>query len=413
MKSTERVIGIVGLGYVGLPLACALSKKYTVIGFDKNKTRITELQSGLDRTREVEKLADYTVTYSDSSDVLSQTNFIIVAVPTPIMKDNRPDLRLLEKASVMVGEHLKRGTIVVYESTVYPGCTEEVCVPILEHESGLKCGVDFFVGYSPERANPGDKTHTVETITKVVAGMDAKTLDAVAEVYGAITKVYRATSIKVAEAAKVIENVQRDLNIALMNELAIIFDRVGIDTKDVIAAAASKWNFHAYFPGLVGGHCIGVDPYYLTYKAERLGYRPKVILAGRKVNESMPGLVVKKVFGAKRVLIMGVTFKENVPDVRNSKVEKVVSLLKEAGSEVVFYDPYVERNPVFGEKIENWPPLEPVDAVIVASPHTVFSEISLADLRSVCRGDTPVLFDVRGMYARADAQQRGFQYFTL
>src|SRR3989338_147919 len=342
----ETKICVVGMGYVGLFLVCLLSKKYEVSGFDINGKKINDLKSGLDETGEVDDLKKYHINYSADPKIIQEANFIIVAVPTPITEDRKPDLSPLESASKIVGENLTKGSIVVYESTVYPGCTEEVCIPILESKSGLKFGVDFQVGYSPERVNPGDKKNTIDKIIKVVSANNNETLKKLEEVYGSITKIYSASSIKVAEAAKVIENVQRSLNIALMNELAIIFDKIGISTKEVIEAASTKWNFHKYTPGLVGGHCIGVDPYYLTHKAKQLGYEPKVILSGQAVNEYMSELVAGKFKGKKKVLILGLTFKENVPDTRNSKAGDLVRHLKRQGSWVAGHDPLVEPSTI-------------------------------------------------------------------
>ena len=343
-----RKIAVVGLGYVGLPVAVAFGRKESVIGFDINKQRIAALQKGHDATGEVtsQELAETKILYTDSIDELRQADFFIVAVPTPVDEARIPDLTPMIKASITVGKALKKGDIVVFESTVYPGATEEDCVPHLERESGLKCGVDFTVGYSPERINPGDKEHTFTKIKKVVSGQDAKTLDIVAAVYESVVTagVHRASSIKVAEAAKVIENTQRDLNIALMNELAVIFHRMGIDTVDVLEAAGTKWNFLPFRPGLVGGHCIGVDPYYLTHKAQKLGYNAEVILAGRRINDDMGKFVaqeaVKQILQAglaikgARVAVLGLTFKEDCPDLRNSKVIDIITELRSFGIDV-------------------------------------------------------------------------------
>ncbi|HEX4911309.1 MAG TPA: nucleotide sugar dehydrogenase, partial [Permianibacter sp.] len=343
----SRKIAVIGLGYVGLPVAVAFGRSVETIGFDINAKRIAELKAGQDHTGEVTaaELAETRILYTDKIDEMRKADFFIVAVPTPVDDANIPDLTPMLKASVSVGKALKKGDIVVYESTVYPGATEEDCVPVLERESGLKCGVDFTVGYSPERINPGDKEHTFTKIKKVVSGQDAKTLDIVADVYSSVVTagVYRAASIKVAEAAKVIENTQRDLNIALMNELAVIFHRMGIDTVDVLQAAGTKWNFLPFRPGLVGGHCIGVDPFYLTHKAEKLGYHPQVILAGRQINDDMGRFVAQEtvkemlkagrpIHGA-RVAVLGLTFKEDCPDLRNSKVINIINELRSYGIE--------------------------------------------------------------------------------
>jgi len=359
----NRVISVVGLGYVGLPVAVAFGKVRRTIGFDINRTRIEELRDGFDRTDEVtpEELAAADILFTDRIEDLKGANFHIVAVPTPIDEANQPDLRLMCRASETVAAALKPGDIVVYESTVYPGVTEEECLPILERISGLKGGVDFKVGYSPERINPGDKEHTFTKILKVVSGQDAETLEVVADVYSSVVTagVFRASSIKVAEAAKVIENTQRDLNIALMNELALIFDRMGIDTGEVLAAAGSKWNFLKFSPGLVGGHCIGVDPYYLTHKAEKLGYIPQVILAGRRINDGMGKFVaqraVKEIIKAGHpvlgsvVTVLGLTFKENCPDLRNSKVIDIVKELQDYGMEVQVCDPLADHEEALHE----------------------------------------------------------------
>jgi UDP-N-acetyl-D-galactosamine dehydrogenase len=340
----QRKIAVIGLGYVGLPVAVAFARSgAAVVGFDIDKNRIEELCAGVDRTREVEKpdLKHATLVYASEPTALAQADFYIVTVPTPIDASHRPDLTAIYSASETVGKFLKRGDIVVYESTVYPGAVEEDCVPILERISGLRGGGDFTVGYSPERINPGDKEHRFETIVKVVSGQDEKTLRIVADVYGSVVKagVHCAPSIRVAEAAKVIENTQRDLNIAFMNELSALFERLGIDTGDVLAAAATKWNFQKFTPGLVGGHCIGVDPYYLTYRAEKAGYDPQVILAGRKINDGVGQRIarecvrrlLKRNSGAATVTILGMTFKENVPDTRNSKVTDIVKELRSFG----------------------------------------------------------------------------------
>lgn len=354
-KKDERTIAVVGLGYVGLPLSLALAKHFPVIGFDVKEKRIAELKENLDKSGEVssEELKATTVQFTNDAANLKETQFIIVCVPTPIDQYNKPDLYFMESASTVVGENLSKDAIVVYESTVYPGVTEEVCVPILEKSSGLKYGVDFKVGYSPERMNPGDKQRTVDKIVKIVSGMDKESLDIIDSVYGKVTTTHRASSIRVAEAAKVIENIQRDLNIALMNELAIIFDKMGISINDVLSAAGTKWNFHQYRPGLVGGHCIGVDPYYLTYKAEGLGYHPEVILAGRRINDNMhkhyASKVLKKLARKDRfqlspsVLVLGLTFKPNVADYRNSRVKHFIDELKEHNVRVSGYDPLLDR----------------------------------------------------------------------
>lgn len=387
----NRKIAVVGLGYVGLPVAVAFGKKGRIIGFDINEHRINTLKQGIDYTKEVESqdLLEADIDFTNDPSRLREADFIIVAVPTPITETKQPDLTPLIKASETVGSNLQKGAIVVYESTVYPGATEEVCVPVLEKASGLKAGVDFFVGYSPERINPGDKEHTFTKITKVVSGQNDEVLEIIAGVYGSVVEegVYRASSIKVAEAAKVIENTQRDLNIALMNELAIIFDKLGIDTAEVLEAAGTKWNFLPFTPGLVGGHCIGVDPYYLTYKAESVGYHPEVILAGRRINDNMGKFIaislVKQMIhknmpiqGA-RVTILGLTFKENVPDLRNSKVIDVIRELQEFGVEVQVTDALADKDEAvreYGIKLVDYDKLVPADAVVLAVPHDEYME---------------------------------------
>ncbi|WP_281885456.1 nucleotide sugar dehydrogenase [Paenibacillus sp. YYML68] len=385
----NRKIGIVGLGYVGLPVAVAFGLRESVVGFDINQKRIESLQRNIDSTGEInyEDLKNTNIEFTTNSAKLSDCNFIIVAVPTPIDAARQPDLTPLQKASETVGKHLKAGTIVVFESTVYPGATEEVCLPILERFSGLQAGTDFFLGYSPERINPGDREHTFTKIVKVVAGQDENTTSIIADVYGSVVEagVYRASSIKVAEAAKVIENTQRDLNIALMNELAIIFDRLNIDTSEVLKASGTKWNFLKFSPGLVGGHCIGVDPYYLTHKAESVGYHPEIILAGRRINDNMGQFIatslVKQMILAgipiqgSKVAVLGITFKENVPDIRNSKVIDIIKELQEFGIVVEVSDPIAEPTEVFDEYGVQLIPLnklENFDAVVLAVPHEEF-----------------------------------------
>lgn len=404
----ENKICVVGLGYVGLPLACLLSEKFDVSGFDINKKKIEDLNNGIDETGEVADLKKYKINFSVDPEVIKNSNFIIVAVPTPITTDKLPDLEPLKSASKIVGQNLSQGSVVVYESTVYPGATEEVCLPILETESGLSFGDDFSLGYSPERVNPGDKVHTIDKITKIIAASDEKTLDKLETVYGSITKLHKASSIKVAEAAKVIENVQRSLNIALMNELALIFDKIGISTKDVLEAAGTKWNFHNYQPGLVGGHCIGIDPYYLTYKAKELGYDPKIILSGQEVNESMAALVASKFKDKKNILVMGLTFKENVSDTRNSKAQDLIKELEKQGSNVLRHDPLLIE-------YATWPAGQTnINGIVIFSPHDEFKgqEYSLKNLREIC-SDDPVIFDVKGFYNKIEAEKLGFKYLTL
>ena len=414
----DRRIAVVGLGYVGLPLAVAFGRRTRVTGFDVNPDRIEELRQSEDRTNEVaaKDLAKSDIDFTADPERLKESDFLIVAVPTPINHANRPDLTPLERASVTVGENLSPGSIVVYESTVYPGVTEELCGPILEEKSGLVCGKDFFLGYSPERVNPGDKVHTIERIMKVVSAQTRETLDVVAAVYESIVEagVHRAANIKTAEAAKVIENTQRDLNIALVNELAMIFDRIGIDTLDVLEAAGTKWNFLPFRPGLVGGHCIGVDPYYLTHKAEELGYHPQVILAGRRINDGMGAYVARKVIklliqsgvnpNGARVGILGLTFKEDVPDLRNSKVVDIWRELREFETNVLVHDPGAdpcEAERYYGISLVSDEQLTDLDAVVLAVPHLGFRERGCEWIRRMTK-ENGVVVDVKGLFSTAD-----------
>uniref|UniRef100_C6DZU4 Nucleotide sugar dehydrogenase n=1 Tax=Geobacter sp. (strain M21) TaxID=443144 RepID=C6DZU4_GEOSM len=427
--TVERIVSVVGLGYVGLPVAVAFGKVRRTIGFDINGTRIKELREGYDRTAEVEPgdLTQADILFTDRVEDLREANFHIVAVPTPIDEANQPDLSLVCRASETVGKALKKGDIVVYESTVYPGVTEDECVPILERVSGLKGGVDFKVGYSPERINPGDKEHTFTKIKKVVSGQDQETLETVAQVYGSVVTagVFRASSIKVAEAAKVIENTQRDLNIALMNELALIFDRLGINTSEVLAAAGSKWNFLKFSPGLVGGHCIGVDPYYLTHKAEKLGYIPQVILAGRRINDGMGKFVaqraVKEIIRAGHpvlnavVTVLGITFKENCPDIRNSRVIDIVKELLDYGMQVQVCDPLADPEETlheYGVRLTPRAQLKPAVAVVAAVAHAEFASLTAPELLALM-GPKPVLIDVKSMFDRERVEGAGIKVWTL
>jgi UDP-N-acetyl-D-galactosamine dehydrogenase len=415
--SHKRKISVVGLGYVGLPVAVEFGKNERVIGFDINAKRVAELKKGIDHTGEVSsrdlKAAD--VHYTCEPKDLKQADFHIVAVPTPVDDAKRPDLTPVIKASETVGRVLKKGDIVVYESTVYPGATEEDCVPVLERESGLKCGKDFFVGYSPERINPGDKVHTFKTITKVVSGQNPTILEIVAAVYSSVVTagVHKAPSIKAAEAAKVIENTQRDLNIALMNELALIFHKMGIDTRDVLDAAGTKWNFLKFEPGLVGGHCIGVDPYYLTHKAAIMGYIPQVILAGRRINDDMgkyvASAVVKELIhmgkGIKgsTVTVLGLTFKENVPDLRNTRVVDIVNELKDYSINVQVHDPLVEPEEAveeYGIHVVPRNKLKPADAVVFAVAHQDFIDEGWPLIKSLLKGGKGAVADVKGRMPR-------------
>jgi UDP-N-acetyl-D-galactosamine dehydrogenase len=426
----KQNIAVVGLGYVGLPVAVAFGGRAEVVGFDVNERRIAELREGRDSTGEVfpEDLRAAKINYTSDPSALKDCNFIIVAVPTPIDDAKRPDLTPVINASESVGRNLAKGSIVVYESTVYPGVTEEICVPILERESGLKGGVDFKVGYSPERINPGDREHTFTKIKKVVSGQDAQSLEAIANVYASVVTagVHKASSIKVAEAAKVIENTQRDLNLALMNELSVLFNKMGIDTREVLEAAGTKWNFLPFEPGLVGGHCIGVDPYYLTFRAEQLGYHPQVILAGRRINDSMGKHVaeqtVKKMIdsgktikGAK-VLVMGLTFKEDIPDIRNTRVVDIISELKDFGCEVHVYDPHADHREVreeYGITMLTSPSeKEPYDGVVVAVKHRQFRELGVEGLKKIV-GSSAVLADVKGIFTQEESRSADMVYWRL
>ena len=415
----EEKLSLVGLGYVGMPIAVAFARKIRVVGFDLNAEKIALYKSGIDPTNEVgnDVIRETKVEFTADETKLKEAKFHIVAVPTPVNDDHTPDLTPVEGASRILGRNLTKGSIVVFESTVYPGVTEEICVPILEKESGLKCGVDFKIGYSPERINPGDKVHRLETITKIVSGMDAETLDTVAKIYELVVEagVYRAESIKVAEAAKVIENSQRDINIAFMNELSMIFHRMGIDTQAVLKAAGTKWNFLKFYPGLVGGHCIGVDPYYLTYKAEQLGYHSQIILSGRRINDDMGHYVaeslVKSLIKADiavkdaKVAILGFTFKENCPDTRNTKVIDIYRELKEYGITPLVVDPAAdaaEAKRLYGIEFGRMEDVQGMDAVIIAVSHTQFLSLTQEQLASFYNKDngTKVLLDLKGILDR-------------
>lgn len=424
-----RIISVVGLGYVGLPVAVSFGKKWKTIGFDINQARIRELKAGYDRTGEVssEDLTDSDIFFTYDIAELRRADFHIVAVPTPVDSAKQPDLTPMLKASESIGQALKKGDIVVYESTVYPGVTEDECVPILERASGLVCGSDFTVGYSPERINPGDKEHMFTNIKKVVAGQDSRTLEIVAQLYESVVTagVHRAASIKVAEAAKVIENTQRDLNIALMNELSLIFDKLGIDTNDVLEAAGTKWNFLKFRPGLVGGHCIGVDPYYLTHKAEKIGYIPQVILAGRRINDGMGKFIAQRtvkemihtghnVLGA-TVTVLGLTFKEDCPDLRNSKVIDIVRELEDYGIAVQVSDPLADPAEAlreYGVTLQPVSGLKPADALIVAVAHQEYRSLSIDSLSAMMSG-TSLLIDVKGLYDRTALEKKRIRYWRL
>jgi UDP-N-acetyl-D-galactosamine dehydrogenase len=429
MMAHTRRISVVGLGYVGLPVAVAFGRTARVVGFDVNPHRIAELRAGSDRTGEVDAadLGAADILFTDRVEDLRTADFHIVAVPTPVDDAHQPDLTPLVRASETVGRALKKGDIVVYESTVYPGATEEICAPVLERVSGLRCGPDFTLGYSPERINPGDREHTFTKIKKVVSGQDAPTLAAVAEVYGSVVTagVHRAASIKVAEAAKVIENTQRDLNIALMNELAVLFERLGIDTLDVLEAAGTKWNFLPFRPGLVGGHCIGVDPYYLTHKAEKVGYIPQVILAGRRINDGMGAFVANRtiremilaghpVSGAP-ITVLGLTFKEDCPDLRNSRVIDIIRELQDFGAVVQVADPLAdpeEARHEYGVTLTPFDKLEPAAAVVAAVAHREYRNLGAASLLARCRRPA-VVVDVKGAYDRAALAAAGVRLWRL
>ena len=430
LVNKEEKLSIVGLGYVGMPIAVAFAKKIDVIGFDLNSYKIDCYRTGIDPTREVgdEAIKNTTVDFTDDEMKLREAKFHVVAVPTPVNDDHTPDLAPVEGASTIVGRNLTKGSIVVFESTVYPGVTEDVCVPILEKESGLKCGADFKIGYSPERINPGDKVHRLETITKIVSGMDDETLDTVARVYELVVDagVHRAESIKVAEAAKVIENSQRDINIAFMNELSIIFNRMGIDTKSVLEAAGTKWNFLNFYPGLVGGHCIGVDPYYLTYKAEMIGYHSQIILSGRRINDDMGKYVAencvknliasdKSVKNAK-VAVFGFTFKENCPDTRNTKIIDIVNELKEYGITPVIADPEAnadEAKNLYGIEFMDMNTIKDMDAVILAVSHIEFSNFTMEQMDKFYGSGKKVLLDLKGILNRKEFEAAGYNYWRL
>lgn len=427
----EEKLALVGLGYVGMPIAVAFARKLDVIGFDLNKEKVSLYENGIDPTKEVgdEVIKTTTVEFTSDESKLNEAKFFIVAVPTPVNADHTPDLSPVEGASHIVGRHLSKGSIVVFESTVYPGVTEDICQPILEKESGLVCGKDFKIGYSPERINPGDKVHRLETITKIVSGMDDETLEVVAKVYELVVTagVHHASSIKVAEAAKVIENSQRDINIAFMNELSIIFNKMGIDTKAVLEAAGTKWNFLKFSPGLVGGHCIGVDPYYLTYKAEELGYHSQIILSGRRINDDMGKYVAenlvkslikagKFVKGAK-VSILGFTFKENCPDTRNTRVIDIVNELAEYGINAVIADPVADSNEAYREygiEMTDIEDIKNTDAIILAVAHDVFTHYTEEDFSKMyTSGETKILLDIKGLLDRTEYQNAGYVYWRL
>lgn len=429
LKKQEKV-SVIGLGYVGIPLAVEFAKHVDVIGFDINKDKVNGYINGNDVTKEVgdQELKKTTVEFTYDETKLRQSKFHIVAVPTPINSDKTPDLKPVIGATKTVARNLTKGSVVVYESTVYPGTTEEICIPILEEISGLKYGEDFKVGYSPERINPGDKVNRLTTIIKIVSGCDKETLDVISNVYEIIIEagVYKAESIKVAEAAKVIENSQRDINIAFMNELSMVFNKMNIDTQAVLRAAGTKWNFLNFKPGLVGGHCIGVDPYYFIYKAEELGYHSQIILSGRMINDGMAKYVAEntikslikaeKQIKGSRVALMGLTFKENCPDTRNTKVIEIIRELEEYGVEVIAFDPVADKHETWNEyglNLENKEELKDLDAIICAVAHDEFKDIELKQLEGMYRKGKQVLIDIKGLYNRGDAEERGMIYWRL
>ena len=431
IKNQEEAISLVGLGYVGMPIAVEFAKRgIKVIGFDLNAAKIEIYKSGVDPTNEVgdDVIKNTTVEFTSNEEDLKRAKFHIVAVPTPVNDDHTPDLTPVEGASMILGRNLTKDSVVVFESTVYPGVTEDICVPILERESGLKCGVDFKIGYSPERINPGDKVHRLNTITKIVSGMDEETLDVVAKVYEIVVDagVHRAERIKVAEAAKVIENSQRDINIAFMNELSIIFNKMGIDTQAVLKAAGTKWNFLNFYPGLVGGHCIGVDPYYLTYKAEEMGYHSQIILSGRRINDDMGKYVAEstvknlikadKTVKSAKVAVLGFTFKENCPDTRNTKIIDIVNELREYGIEPVIADPTAdaaEAKRLYGVEFVDMDIIRDMDAVILAVAHVEFSTFSMERMNEFFAAGKKVLLDLKGLLNRKEYENAGYLYWRL
>lgn len=429
----KEKIAIIGLGYVGMPIAVAFAKKVNVIGFDFNNNKIDQYKKGIDPTNEVgdEAIKHTTVEFTSDSAKLREAKFHIVAVPTPVNADKTPDLSPIENVSRTIGRNLTKGSIVVYESTVYPGVTEDICIPILESESNLKCGVDFKVGYSPERINPGDKVHRLENITKIVSGVDSESLEEIAKVYELVVKVgiHRTSTIKVAEAAKVVENSQRDINIAFMNELAMVFDRMGIDTQEVVNAMNTKWNALRFSPGLVGGHCIGVDPYYFLYEAEKLGYHSQIILSGRKINDGMGAFVAdaiikelilaNKVVKQSKVVILGLTFKENCPDTRNSKVADIIKRLKEYEIDPVVVDPYadpMEAKHEYGVDLISFDKINNADCLVFAVAHDMFKDITIDEMDNMF-GELPnkekVIVDVKSILDKKEIERHGFCYWRL
>lgn len=433
LLNKEEKISVIGMGYVGMPLAVAFSNKIEVIGFDLNESKIDMYKSGIDPTEEVgdQIISSSTVKFTAEEEKLKQAKFHIVAVPTPIKLDKTPNLTSVEQASSIIGRNLTKGSIVVYESTVYPGVTEDVCIPILEKESGLECGKDFKVGYSPERINPGDKVNRVENITKIVSGMDEESLEVIANVYEIIITagIHKASSIKVAEAAKVVENSQRDINIAFMNELAMVFDRMDVDTQEVIEAMNTKWNALGFYPGLVGGHCIGVDPYYFIYEAEKLGYHSQIVLSGRKINDGMGEFVadaiLKKLIGANKVVkqskvvIFGLTFKENTPDTRNSRVVDIIMTLREYGITPIVVDPVADKSEAkaeYGIDIVKYEEVTDVDCVVFAVGHDIFKEMTLSNIDQLFKelpNQEKVIIDIKGILNKEIVEKENYSFWRL
>ena len=428
LQSKQEKLCVVGLGYVGLPLAVLLAKHFDVIGFDIDQEKIEQLKTGYDRMNELtsDELKAVQLDYTCDQKRISEARYIIVAVPTPVDKNNIPDLGIVKRASEIVGANMAAGSIVVFESTVYPGVTEDICVPLLEKTSGLTHKKNFWVGYSPERVNPGDKEHTIDKITKVVSGSDAESSHVIAQVYGAITNTFLAASIRVAEAAKVIENTQRDINIALMNELAMLFSKMDISVYDVLDAAGTKWNFLKFLPGLVGGHCIGVDPYYLTFKAQEVGHRPEMILAGRGINDSMHKFIAQSIIkemvrvgkdvSKSKFAVLGITFKENVKDIRNSKVAELILELKDFGVEPIVYDPIADEQEVFHEygiHLAKKEDLVNADTLIVAVAHDEYKDMTPKDLRALMNHENLLLVDIKRLYSKQDIEDEGMRYWSM
>ncbi|OAB47344.1 nucleotide sugar dehydrogenase [Paenibacillus antarcticus] len=427
----QEKLAVIGLGYVGLPIAVAFSKRVNVIGFDINEQKVNGYRNGIDATGEMMDvdIRDCSVDFTSDVEQLNGVKFFIIAVPTPVQSGNVPDLKYVQSASRIVAKKLTKGAIVVFESTVYPGVTEEICIPILEAESGLRCGEDFKVGYSPERINPGDRVHRLENIVKIVSGIDEEALETIAKVYELVIEagVYRAESIKVAEAAKVIENAQRDINIAFMNELSMLFNRMGIDTKEVLKAASTKWNFLDFSPGLVGGHCIGIDPYYLTYKAEDIGYHSQIILAGRHINDGMGKFIAQHIIkilvrlkldlNQARIGLLGLSYKEDSSDIRNTKVTDIIEELQEYGIDPILVDPLVDQGQVYSEyglEMSTESDLSELNVLILAVAHESFAQMSFEDIdRMYSKGQSKVLIDIKGVYNKAEFESQGYYYWRL